>query len=74
MYLDLSMASISKACLSELLSKCYRLKKISLEHVPVNDEVIRALSKSKDLEVINLAMAEGITTDGMKCLLSSCRK
>lgn len=74
MYLDLSMAEISKQCLTDLLEKCYRLKKISLEHVPVDDGVLQALSYSKDIEVINFAMVEGITTEGIKFLLNTCRK
>lgn len=68
------MAEITKKSLSDLLKKCQRLKKISLEHVPVNDEVLEALSCSKDIEVINLAMAEGVTTEGMTHLLRNCKK
>lgn len=74
LYLDLSMAEITKQTLTELLRKCQRLKKISLEHVPVDDGVLEALSGNKDIEVINLAMAEGITTEGMTFLLSNCKK
>lgn len=74
LYLDLSMAEISKHTLIELLRKCQRLKKISLEHVPVDDDVLLTLSMNKDIEVINFAMAENITKEGMIYLLSNCRK
>lgn len=74
LYLDLTMAEIAKESLTDLLNKCYRLKKISLEHVCIDDGVLQALCNSKDIEVINLAMAEGITKEGMTYLLSSCRK
>lgn len=68
------MAEITKRDLTDLLNKCHRLKKISLEHVPVNNDVLLALSSSKDIEVINFAMAEGITKEGMTCLLRTCKK
>lgn len=73
-YLDLSMASISKETLTELFSKCDRIKKLSLELVPVDDEVLLALSRNKDIEVINFAMAEGLCEEGLTYLLTNCRK
>ncbi|XP_056635293.1 S-phase kinase-associated protein 2 [Diorhabda carinulata] len=74
LYLDLSMAYISPQSLTILLSKCRRLKKLSLENVQVNDEVLIALSANKDIEVINFAMAAGMMEDGFKYLLANCRK
>lgn len=74
LYLDLSMAEVSTRTLTDLLSKCSRLKKISLEHVPVNDEVLSVLSLSKDIEVINFAMVSGITKEGIAFLLKNCKK
>ena len=72
--LDLSMAQVSCPSLVQIFNKCYRLKKISLEHVTVNAQVMAALSKSTELEVINLAMAEGLEDQGIKALLGNCRK
>lgn len=74
MYLDLSMAMVSPESLTVLFSKCYRLKKISLEHVAIDDTVLIALSQNKDLEVLNLAMVEGLAEKGLTCLFnSSCK-
>ncbi|XP_066157291.1 S-phase kinase-associated protein 2 [Euwallacea fornicatus] len=74
LYLDLSMAYISKPSLVELFKKCRRLKKLSLENIPLNDEVLVALSANKDIEVINFAMCSGIYEDGLKHLLTNCRQ
>ncbi|XP_055849299.1 S-phase kinase-associated protein 2 [Episyrphus balteatus] len=59
-YLDLSMAVITKPSLKSLLSRCRHLKKLSLEHVPVNDEICDEIAKNKDLEALNLAMVSGL--------------
>ncbi|KAJ8920214.1 hypothetical protein NQ315_011875 [Exocentrus adspersus] len=74
MYLDLSMAYICTDTLALLFSKCRRLKKLSLENVPVNDDVLIALSGNRDIEVINFALSTGIREDGLKYLLTNCRK
>lgn len=74
LYLDLSMAHISATSLTMLFNKCRRLKKLSLEHVNVDDEVLIALSKNKELEILNLAMADGLQHDGISHLLTNCKK
>lgn len=74
LYLDLSMAHISVDSLVILFSKCRRLKKLSLENVPVNDDVLLALSANKDIEVLNLTMCNGIQEDGLRYLLTNCRQ
>ncbi|KAI4462059.1 f-box/tpr repeat protein pof3 [Holotrichia oblita] len=71
--LDLSMATVGCETLVELFTRCCRLKKVSLEHVGVNAKVLQALSCSKDLEVVNLSMVEGITEKGLKYLLGNCK-
>ncbi|KAL1495100.1 hypothetical protein ABEB36_010571 [Hypothenemus hampei] len=73
LYLDLSMTHIATRCLTELFNKCKRLKKLSLENVAVNNEVLIALSGNIDIEVINFAMCTGIQEDGLKYLLRNCR-
>lgn len=72
-YLDLSMAVINTTGLVELFSRCTRLKKLSLEHVPVNDAVCKQLANNKQLEVLNLAMCTGITRYGVRKLTSSLK-
>lgn len=74
LYLDLSMTHISTDSLVILFSKCRRLKKLSLENVPVNDDALLALSANKDIEVINFAMCTGIQEDGLRYLLTNCRQ
>lgn len=59
-YLDLSMVVITKPSLKSLLSRCRQLKKLSLEHIPINDEICDEIAKNKDLEALNLAMVSGL--------------
>ncbi|XP_050314237.1 S-phase kinase-associated protein 2 isoform X2 [Anthonomus grandis grandis] len=73
MYLDLSMSTISCESLIVVFNKCRKLKKISLENIRLNDEVLLALSANTCLEVVNLAMASGIKEDGLKYLLTNCK-
>ncbi|CAG9819243.1 unnamed protein product [Phaedon cochleariae] len=74
LYLDLSMSFISPQSLTILFSMCRRLKKLSLENVPVNDDVLIALSANKDIEVVNFAMVTGMMDDGLHYFLKNCRK
>lgn len=73
-YLDLSMVHISPDSLVVLFNKCRRLKKLSMENVPVNDDVLIALSANKDIEVINFAMCIGMQEDGLRYLITNCRQ
>lgn len=59
-YLDLSMADISTQGLVELLQRCNYLKKLSLEHIPINFSVCRAIGANQDLQAINFTMCEGL--------------
>ncbi|XP_046806362.1 S-phase kinase-associated protein 2 isoform X2 [Lucilia cuprina] len=59
-YLDLSMVSITKPSLKMLLSRCRQLKKLSLEHVALNDEICNEIAKNTGLEALNLAMCSGL--------------
>ncbi|XP_017774518.1 PREDICTED: S-phase kinase-associated protein 2 isoform X2 [Nicrophorus vespilloides] len=74
LYLDLSLVHVSPESLTSLFTKCQRLKKLSLEHVQINTEVLQALAQNKELEVLNLAMVQGIEVDGLKVLLKNCKK
>ncbi|KAM7363875.1 S-phase kinase-associated protein 2 isoform 2-T3 [Cochliomyia hominivorax] len=59
-YLDLSMVSITKPSLKMLLTRCRQLKKLSLEHVALNDEICNEIAKNTSLEALNLAMCSGL--------------
>lgn len=72
-YLDLSMAVISKPSLKMFLSQCRRLKKLSLEHVPLDAEILLEISENKDLESLNMTMCEGIETNSLKTLLKNLK-
>lgn len=73
-YLDLSMASITCSGLVQLFSRCRQLKKLSLEHVPLNDSVCKALAQNRKMEVLNLAMCTGLTSYGVRKLLGSFKQ
>lgn len=70
-YLDLSMARISPAGLVELLSHCRQLKKLSLEHVQLNEEICRQIAQNRDIEALNLVLCEGLTPRGIKHMFTS---
>lgn len=70
-YLDLSLASIDKASLAQLLSTCRILRKLSLETVPIDISVCKQIAENKNLEVLNLAMCEGITTECASIMMIS---
>ncbi|CAH0730863.1 unnamed protein product, partial [Brenthis ino] len=71
-YLDLSMCSISSDTLCHLLSRCSGLKKLSLESVKLCELSQNLLGKCSNLETLNLAMARGITTEGLTAILKGC--
>ncbi|XP_069128051.1 S-phase kinase-associated protein 2-like [Argopecten irradians] len=73
-YLDLSMASVPVPVLEELFSVCRDLKKISLEHCQLSDEVCQHIGENKNLEVINLSMCQGITSAGLMPITTNCRR
>lgn len=73
-YLDLSMASITTDGLVELFLRCRQLKKLSLEHVEVDDFVCKELANNKQMEVLNLAMCRGITSNGVRKLFRSMKR
>ncbi|KAL2744944.1 S-phase kinase-associated protein 2-like isoform X3 [Vespula maculifrons] len=68
-YLDLSMAMILPDNLASLLSKCKDLKKLSLESCTLNAACCKELSYCTKLEVLNLAMCEGIDLKGILDIL-----
>lgn len=68
------MAVISPNALVQLFSKCRYLRKLSLEHVPLNDGVCKALAQNRKLEVLNLAMCSGFTAYGIRKLFGPLKK
>lgn len=73
-YLDLSMCAISTAALELLLSKCRKLKKLSLEHVKLNDAACFQISQNESLDSLNLTMCEGITPTGVLFIVARLKK
>ncbi|EDW80674.1 uncharacterized protein Dwil_GK11443 [Drosophila willistoni] len=70
-YLDLSLASISQNSLQTLLAHCRQLKKLSLEHAELNDDVCLEISKNKSLETLNLSMSSGLTANSVRIMMES---
>lgn len=73
-YLDLSMASVTTEGLVELFARCSQLKKLSLEHVELDDLVCKELANNKQMEVLNLAMCRGITSYGVRKLFRPMKR
>jgi F-box and leucine-rich repeat protein 1 (S-phase kinase-associated protein 2) len=51
-YLDLSLASIDKSSLTQLLAACRILKKLSLEQLEIDNDVCNEIAENSNLEVI----------------------
>lgn len=73
-YLDLSLAAISQRALFVLFSQCRQLKKLSLEHIEVNDSICFEISQNPMLETLNLSMASGLTDVGVRQMMTSLTK
>ena len=67
-HLDLSSAAIDEKCLESLFKKCWYLKKVALENCRLNECILNHLSQNNCLEVLHLAMAEGVTCGGLALL------
>lgn len=67
------MAVVSKQALDELLSRCRRLKKLSLEHVALDRNVCAEIAANKSLEALNLAMCEGIDARSIRQMMSDLK-
>lgn len=65
-YLDLSMAVITIDDLSQLLSKCKYLKKLSLEKCTLDYSCCVAIGQNEELEILNLTMCDGIDFSSIK--------
>ncbi|XP_067620168.1 uncharacterized protein [Eurosta solidaginis] len=72
-YLDLSMVSVTKPSLKMLLSRCRQLKKLSLEHVPINDEICNEIATNTNLEALNLAMCIGLEAWSVRKIMESLK-
>lgn len=72
-YLDLSMCTISESSLQLLLSKCRKLKKLSLEHVKINDVICGEIATNEDIDSLNLTMCEGVTAIGVEVLVTKLK-
>ena len=72
-HLDLSSAAINEECLESLFKKCWFLKKVSLENCRLNESILSYLSQNNGLEVLHLAMAQGVTPKGLAHLSNGLR-
>uniref|UniRef100_A0A0P4WCE1 F-box domain-containing protein n=1 Tax=Scylla olivacea TaxID=85551 RepID=A0A0P4WCE1_SCYOL len=73
-YLDLSMAVIQPQALEELLSVCFDLKKLSLEHCTLTQSVCSYIAKNTSLETLNLAMCYGLCHSYIVEILTQCKR
>lgn len=73
-YLDLSMAHIAPYGLLQLMSCCRHLKKLSLEHMYVNDAICVQIGENRNMEVLNMAMCEGVHESSVRRLLGNMQK
>ncbi|XP_033117055.1 S-phase kinase-associated protein 2-like isoform X2 [Anneissia japonica] len=74
-YLDLSICKIDDDLLYDLLTRCHKLRKLSLESCQVNKDVLSAIGNLSvnTLEDLNLCMCTGITQNAINQLLVCCK-
>ena len=73
-FLDLSMCNIDTTSLKKLLATCRHLNKLSLEFVPVDTLVCREIAQNRGMEVLNLAMCDGLTKEGVAVMMIALKK
>lgn len=73
-YLDLSLASISLTSMQTLLGHCRQLRKLSLEHADLNDEICFEIAQNTSLETLNLSMATGLNASSVRQMMESLTK
>ncbi|CAG5135225.1 unnamed protein product, partial [Candidula unifasciata] len=71
--LDMSMANVRTSLLESMLQFCPKLCKISLENIPVSEQLLLNLAfSSPNLETLNLCMCEGVTSKGLGYIFENC--
>ncbi|XP_076355094.1 S-phase kinase-associated protein 2-like isoform X1 [Tachypleus tridentatus] len=73
-YLDLSMVTVPVEGLNEILLVCKQLRKLSLEHCQVNSDTFCHIGVNTNLEVLNMAMCKGVTSEGLQAIIFGCRR
>ncbi|XP_028403724.1 S-phase kinase-associated protein 2-like [Dendronephthya gigantea] len=73
-YLDASSCTIKENILSQWLSKCRNLKKLSLESCAVSNGILRAIGRCSQLSVLNLCMCSQLTKRGLKSIALGCQR
>ncbi|XP_064477118.1 S-phase kinase-associated protein 2-like [Ornithodoros turicata] len=73
-YLDLSMAVITVCTLKQVFAACTQLRKLSLEHCTVDDQVCQLLSNNKNLDSLNMSMCNGVTAVGVSDIARACHR
>lgn len=68
------MVTITKPSLKMLLGRCRQLKKLSLEHVPLNDEICDEIGKNTGLEALNLAMCSGLEAWSIRKIMENLKQ
>lgn len=68
------MANICRSALLELLQHCRQLRKLSLEHLAVDTRICVQIASNRELEVLNLTMASGLTAFDMRMMFGHLNK
>ncbi|XP_037773107.1 S-phase kinase-associated protein 2-like [Penaeus monodon] len=68
------MAAIEPPALEELLSVCFDLKKLSLEHCTINQTICSHIANNPNLDTLNMAMCYGLKHSSILYILTNCKK
>uniref|UniRef100_A0A087YLU3 S-phase kinase-associated protein 2 n=1 Tax=Poecilia formosa TaxID=48698 RepID=A0A087YLU3_POEFO len=72
--LDLSGSVVSPSALRSVVCRCSRLRRLSLEALPLSDDVLSCLAQNPDLLQLNLGGCSGFSAAALATMLDSCRR
>uniref|UniRef100_M4AH19 S-phase kinase associated protein 2 n=1 Tax=Xiphophorus maculatus TaxID=8083 RepID=M4AH19_XIPMA len=72
--LDLSGSVVSPSALRSVVCRCSRLRRLSLEALPLSDDVLSCLAQNPDLLQLNLGGCSGFSAAALAATLGSCRR
>uniref|UniRef100_A0A3P9NGW8 S-phase kinase-associated protein 2 n=1 Tax=Poecilia reticulata TaxID=8081 RepID=A0A3P9NGW8_POERE len=72
--LDLSGSVVSPSALRSVVCRCSRLRRLSLEALPLSDDVLSCLAQNPDLLQLNLGGCSGFSAAALAAMLDSCRR
>eukprot|EP00116_Pleurobrachia_bachei_P004740 sb/3465002/ len=71
-HVDFGLSTISTHLMTRLLEISPNLRKVNLEAMNLSPALLRALSGCRNLEILNLAMCNGVSADPLVAITKNC--